>query len=154
MRKETSRHVPKQRSPNRSSPQPIDLPDWRRQVRPLILRDLVEQTRNLSWSRRLITLLLEELHVSDEFLDLVESNDCPDPEHYPQLVAIALLLRHSWFPDDLSDATVWLGLPSTLLSESMAASSLQSSAADAAAPAGQVSSTRLAGTHLKGNRPC
>jgi hypothetical protein len=138
MRKYTRRHRPNRgSSPNPSAPPPVDLADWRRRVRPRILRELVDQTRSLPWSRRLITMLLEELHVSDEFLNQVESNDYPDPEHYPQLVAIALLLRHSWFPDDLSDATVWLGLPSTLLTEPTLASSLQSSAADAAAAAGR-----------------
>jgi hypothetical protein len=99
-------------------------------------------------------MLLEELHISDEFLNLVASNDYPDPDHYPQLVAIALLLRHSWFPDDLSDAAVWLGLPSTLLTEPTLASSFQSAATDAATPAGQAPSTRVVGTHLKGDRPC
>ena len=155
MREQTRRHRPMRRSsPNPSSPPPIDLADWRRRVRPRVLPELVNQTRALPWSRRLITLLLEELHVSDEYFNLTESNDYPDSDQYPQLVGIALLLRHSWFPDDLSAATVWLGLPSTLLAEPTLASSLQSIATDAATPAGQVPSTRLVGTHLKGDPAC
>ncbi|MGH9161216.1 MAG: hypothetical protein ACRD2X_14675 [Vicinamibacteraceae bacterium] len=67
----------------------------------MILRSLVDQTRDLSWSRYLITLLLDELHVGDEFLDLIDADGRVDLRQYPQLVAIALILRHSWSPDDL-----------------------------------------------------
>ena len=51
----------------------------------------------------------------------------PQRRQYPQLIAIALLLRHSWFPEDLADTAVWLGLTSTLLTESALTSSLHSS---------------------------
>ena len=128
MRKQTNRHGPKRRSRNGSDP----LQDWRRRLRPQILSELVEQSNDLPWSSRLITLLLSELHVGDEFYDLVDSADQPAPQQYAQLIAIALLLRHSWFPEDLADTAVWLGLSSTLLTESELASSPQSPRADPA----------------------
>ena len=53
----------------------------------------------------------QELHVSDDFYDVVAQLRST-PEQYPRLVAIALLLRHSWYPDDLDNTAVWLGLPS------------------------------------------
>jgi len=79
----------------------------------------------------LITLLLEELYVSDEFYELVDPGDPPLPHQYPQLVAIALLLRHSWFPEDLADTSGWLGLPSALPNERELASSTQPSIPEA-----------------------
>jgi len=59
-----------------------------------------EPSNDLPWSSRLITLLLSELHVSDEFYDLVDSAEQPGPQEYRQLIVIALLLRHSWFRED------------------------------------------------------
>jgi hypothetical protein len=79
-----------------------DLADWRRLTRPVILDNLLDRTRNLGWSRELIDLLLDELHVSDEFDDLIGLLPPTAQANYPQLVAIALVLRHSWFPEDLA----------------------------------------------------
>jgi hypothetical protein len=145
MRKQTDRRKPTRRSRNGSDP----LQDWRRRLRPQILHQLVEQSNDLPWSSRLITLLLSELHVGDEFYDLVDSAEQPGPQEYPQLIALALLLRHSWFPEDLADTAVWLGLTSTLLAESALTSSLQSSAAEPA-PGSPPSTPHL----WKGDRTC
>jgi len=79
-----------------------DLADWRRLTRPLILNDFLGRTRDLCWSRELIDLLLDELHVSDEFDDLIGRVPPSAPVNYPQLVALALILRHSWYPEDLA----------------------------------------------------
>lgn len=149
MRKENNRHESRRRSRNGSDP----LQDWRRRLRPQILSELVEQSNDLPWSSRLITLLLSELHVGDEFYDLVDSAEPPAPQQYPQLIAIALLLRHSWFPEDLADNAVWLGLSSTVLTESELASSPQSPLADPA-PAGSQPPSRRAFTPLKGDPTC
>ena len=146
MRKQTDRRKPTRRSRNGSDP----LQDWRRRLRPQILHQLVEQSNDLPWSSRLITLLLSELHVGDEFYDLVDSAEQPAQHQYPQLIAIALLLRHSWFPEDLADTAVWLGLTSTLLAESALTSSLQSSAAEPASPGSPPSTPHL----WKGDRTC
>jgi hypothetical protein len=79
-----------------------DLADWRRLTRPVILDDFLDRTRDLRWSRELIDLLLDELHVSDEFDDLIGRVPPSAQVNYPQLVALALVLRHSWFPEDLA----------------------------------------------------
>lgn len=79
-----------------------DLEDWRRLTRPVILDDFLDRTRDLCWSRELIDLLLDELHVSDEFDDLIGRVSPRAEVSYPQLIALALVLRHSWFPQDLA----------------------------------------------------
>ena len=111
MRNEHSQCLPRTRG-MRPRARPTDLADWRRLTRPLILDDFVDRTRDLSWSRELIDLLLEELHVSDEFDDLIDRIP-PAQINYPQLVAFALVLRHSWFPEDLARITAALEPPST-----------------------------------------
>jgi len=79
-----------------------DLADWRHLTRPVILDDFLDRTCDLCWSRELIDLLLDELHVSDEFDDLIGRVPPSAQVNYPQLVALALVLRHSWFPEDLA----------------------------------------------------
>lgn len=79
-----------------------DLADWRRLTRPVILENFLKRTRDLRWSRELIDLLLDELHVSDEFDDLIGRVPPSAQVNYPQLVALALVLRHSWYPEDLA----------------------------------------------------
>ena len=111
MRSEHSDYLPRTRG-TRSRGRHTDLADWRRLTRPLILDDFVNRTRDLSWSRELIDLLLEELHVSDEFDDLI-GRIPPAQINYPQLVAFALVLRHSWFPEDLTRITAALEPPSS-----------------------------------------
>lgn len=151
MRKATDRRKAIRRSQNQTTP----LQAWRSRRRPQILRTLVDQTSDLSWSRRLITLLLEELHVSDEFDDLVDSIDPPRPQQYPQLVAIAVFLRHSWFPEDLDRIAVWLGLPSTLLTEPASTSSPQSATADRTCGSTRATRSRSPGcTPQKGDSTC
>lgn len=90
-----------------------DLADWRRLTRPVILDDFLDRTRDLRWSRELIDLLLDELHVSDEFDDLIGRVSPSAQVNYPQLVALALVLRHSWFPEDLARVMVEPGLSLT-----------------------------------------
>jgi hypothetical protein len=87
-----------------------DLANWRRLTRPVILDDFLDHTRDLGWSRELIDLLLEELHVSDEFDELIGRLPPTARANYPQLLAIALVLRHSWFPEDLAGIIAESGL--------------------------------------------
>jgi hypothetical protein len=96
----------------RSRAKHTGLADWRRLTRPLILDRFVDRTRDLSWSRELIDLLLDELHVSDEFDHLIDSVP-PAQANHPQLVALALVLRHSWFPEDLTRIMAALEPPSS-----------------------------------------
>ena len=79
MRKQTDQRKPTRRSRNGSDP----LQDWRRRLRPQILSELVEQSNDLPWSSRLITLLLSELHAGDEFYDLVDSAEQPATQTVP-----------------------------------------------------------------------
>ena len=101
MRNEHSRSHPRTRRTS-STARRADLAAWRRLTRPVILDDFLDRTRNLCWSRELIDLLLDELHVGDEFDDLISRVPPSARVSYPQLVALALVLRHSWFPEDLA----------------------------------------------------
>ena len=85
-----------------SSTRRDDLADWRHLTRPVILENFLNRTGDLRWSRELIDLLLDELHVGDEFDDLIDRVPPSAQVTYPQLVALALVLRHSWFPEDLA----------------------------------------------------
>lgn len=83
---------------------------WRRHSRVPALRQLAEDVDGLTWSRRLLDVLLEELHVSDDF-DMLAGRVAGLPAtQYPRLIAIALLARHSWSPADLAQTAAQLGL--------------------------------------------
>jgi hypothetical protein len=92
------------------TPAGVQVDHWRGTVRPIVLHQLVAQTTGLGLSRRLLTALLDELHISDDFDALIGTTAGFSAPHYPQLLAIALLLRHSWCPHDLSLAMQRLGL--------------------------------------------
>ena len=85
--------------------------DWRRYSRLDDLRRLAEGATGLTLSRGLLYALLEELHISDDFDVLVGRVAHLPASEYPRLLAIALLLRHSWCPQDLSRTAARLGLP-------------------------------------------
>jgi hypothetical protein len=65
---------------------------------------------NLQFDRRLLTALLEELGVDDTFHVLVGCPETVPEERYGHAIATALLLRHSWRPDDLEECAQRLGL--------------------------------------------
>ena len=76
---------------------------WRRDTRPRIIRTVVSATKALKWSTSLIEAVLEELYVDDHFEELLER--APGdlrPGQSAQAIAVALILRHSWHPDDLA----------------------------------------------------
>ena len=76
---------------------------WRRDSRPRLVRAIVSATKALKWSHPLIEAVLEELYVDDHFEELL--GRAPGelrPGQYAQAIAVALLLRHSWHPDDLA----------------------------------------------------
>ena len=76
---------------------------WRRDTRPTTVRAAVSATKSLRWNRRLIEAVLDELYVDDHFEELLgRAPGDLRPGQYAQAVAIALLLRHSWHPDDLA----------------------------------------------------
>jgi hypothetical protein len=84
---------------------------WRRDVRPRAVRSAVSATASLQWSPSLMEVLLEELYVDDGLEELLGK---PPAElqlrQYPQAVAGALILRHSWRADDLACILARLGV--------------------------------------------
>jgi hypothetical protein len=115
MRNNFGRSHPRTRRKSSTS-RPDDLADWRGLTRPVILETFLDRTRDLCWSRELIDLLLDELHVSDEFDDLITRVPPSAAVNYPQLVALALVLRHSWYPEDLARIIAEPGLASSAMS--------------------------------------
>jgi hypothetical protein len=92
------------------APECAQVDDWRRQGRLDDLRALAEGASGLVLSRGLLQALLEELHISDDFDVLVGRVSRQPASQYPRLLAIALLLRHSWCPQDLARTATRLGL--------------------------------------------
>ena len=87
----------------RSGPVDARTRRWRRDIRPKAIQVAVSSTKALRWSRPLIEAVLEELYVDDHFEELLgrASGDLR-PSQYAQAIAVALILRHSWHPDDLA----------------------------------------------------
>ena len=79
-----------------------DLERWRRSIRPHLLRLFAERAATLGWSRTLLNVLLDELHTEKFFTELVGSPRQLPVSRYPQAIALAIALRHSWRPDDLA----------------------------------------------------
>ena len=76
---------------------------WRRDARPKSVRAAVAATKALRWNRRLIEAVLDELYVDDHFEELLgRAPGGLRPDQYARAIAIALILRHSWHPDDLA----------------------------------------------------
>jgi hypothetical protein len=88
----------------------VHLARWRNDDRVEDLRALALSARGLTWTRALFEALLEELHISDDFDALVGRVPHLSPSQYPRLIAVALLLRHSWCPEDLERTATRLGL--------------------------------------------
>jgi hypothetical protein len=76
---------------------------WRQNGRPKSIRATVSATKSLHWSRPLIEAVLEELYIDDHFEELLGTapGDLRSGQ-YAQAVALAVILRHSWHPDDLA----------------------------------------------------
>ncbi len=76
---------------------------WRRDTRPKSVRAAVSATKGIRWARPLIEAVLEELYVDDHFEELLgRAPGDLRPGQYAQAIAVALILRHSWHPDDLA----------------------------------------------------
>lgn len=84
---------------------------WRREARPKLLRRLVRRTNGLRWSAALFDALMDELMVGDEeFVALLGPTRVATTQ-YPQAIAVALALRHSWNEVSLREFTRRLRLP-------------------------------------------
>lgn len=80
----------------------LEVARWRTAARPRTLRAVLAATVDTAWSPVLLQFLVEELYVGEELERLLGSTVRDIPQHrYPQVVALALMLRHSWRPDDL-----------------------------------------------------
>ena len=76
---------------------------WRRDTRPKSVRAAVSATKGIRWTRPLIEAVLEELYVDDHFEELLgRAPGDLRPGQYAQAITVALILRHSWHPDDLA----------------------------------------------------
>ena len=82
--------------------QQLDGERWRDQLRPSAMRIFAARTAKLPCSRSLLKLLVEELYPDDLFTELVGNLDRVPLRRWPQIVAIAVALRHSWRRDGLA----------------------------------------------------
>jgi len=98
---------------NRRSPPPTNATTkrWRLDVRPRAVRSAVSATASLRWSPSLMEVLLEELYVDNGLDELLGKSSTEfRVRDYPQAVAVALILRHSWRADDLACILARLGV--------------------------------------------
>lgn len=67
--------------------------------------------KSLVWSPRLLGVLMEELYMDDSIEELLGDHLRTLPRRrYAEAIALALVLRHSWTPDDLATITSRLGI--------------------------------------------
>jgi hypothetical protein len=83
---------------------------WRNDQRAQSLQLFTERSKHLIWSPALLRLLLEELWIEDELVSLIGAPGRLSVSRYPQAIAVALALRHSWRPDDLRGVAKRLGI--------------------------------------------
>jgi hypothetical protein len=110
-----TKHQTGRRPASREGSKFIDAEYWRAALRPRMLRALVANTAGMTWNKRLIAVLLEELWIDDLFKQLMGDARRLPKERYPQAVAVALLLRHSWRPDTLAHLAKQLGVRTNAL---------------------------------------
>ena len=79
--------------PRTWAPERVQVQHWRQHHRGDVLQELADGAHSLGWTRGLVTTLLDELHVTDEFDRLVGPISRVPASQFPRLVAIALLLR-------------------------------------------------------------
>jgi hypothetical protein len=101
-------HSPSRTRVNQASLESVE--QWRRQSRMPALTHFARRTASLKWTRALFVLLLEELFIGDEFDAIIGDPETIAPARYPQAVALAIALRHSWRPDDLEEVGNRLGM--------------------------------------------
>lgn len=83
---------------------------WREESRIRELRRLLLGTANLKLTRELLLLVLEELAIDDDFDELVGDPAAIPTARFPQAIAMAIALRHSWRWDDLDRIAESLGI--------------------------------------------
>jgi len=93
--------------------QQLDAQRWRDEIRPRAMQVFAARATNLSWSRALLKIVVEELYPDDLFTELIGSLDRIAPRHWPRVIAVAVALRHSWRRDGLARIARRLGVPLT-----------------------------------------
>ena len=96
--------------PRTWTPERVEARHWRERHRLAVLREMADGAHDLRWTRRFVNVVLDELHVTDEFDRLVGPVSRSPASQFPRLIAIALLLRHSWSLYDLSRTGRRIGL--------------------------------------------
>src|SRR3989441_5916397 len=86
-----------QRAKNR-----LDFDRWRAELRPRAMQLFASRAARLTWSRALLQAVVEELYPDDLFAELIGNLDRVPSRHWPGVMAIAVALRHSWRPDQLT----------------------------------------------------
>jgi ParB/RepB/Spo0J family partition protein len=93
--------------------QRADAERWRTELRPRAIRLVADRTAKLTWSRMLLRLLLEDIRIDDLFLDVIGKPDALPASKYPQAVAVALAIRHSWQRESFTTFSKRLGVKVT-----------------------------------------
>ena len=65
-----------------------------------LLTLLAQATADLKWTPGLLRLLIEELYVEDDIDTVLAASPQFDERRIPQIIAVAIALRHSWKVDD------------------------------------------------------
>lgn len=76
--------------------QRVEAERWRTELRPRAMRLVAQRTSKLPWSRMLLRLLLEDIRTDDLFLEVMGKPEALPTSKYPQAIAVALAVRHSW----------------------------------------------------------
>ena len=82
--------------------QQLDTERWREELRPRALRLFAARTTKLQWSRALLKLVVHELYPDDLFSELIGNLERVPRRRWPQVIALAVALRHSWRQDGLT----------------------------------------------------
>ena len=82
--------------------QELDAERWREELRPRALRLFAARTTKLQWSRALLKLVVHELYPDDLFSELIGNLDRVPRRRWPQVIALAVALRHSWRQNGLA----------------------------------------------------
>lgn len=95
--------IPRNTPNHVEEPQPEHLSRWAFRGRRRSLRRAFLGLSDTKWSPKLLSLLLEELHVTDDVEELLGvSIPTISDRQVPTAVVAALLIRHSWRVDDLA----------------------------------------------------
>ena len=86
---------------------------WRTVLRPHALRLIASRAAKLPWSRGLMITLLGELNIDTMFTEIVGRPGGLSTRRYPQAIAVALALRHSWRREELVKCAKRLGVKLT-----------------------------------------